>query len=175
MLCGVVLLRTVESGHPKRRPMRPQDFVDHALPSTGSDHMDADLGILKHPFPLLLATHPGAGLIAADQPTAAQARQDFRHPIIQPAVNRLEQIGQAPFADAQAKHLGEEPGQAFVTDCMRVPQVRRQTLDRRPNGVPGSLPVGTGATYSCPQPAHRPPYGSTRVTRGLIGGSSTLS
>ena len=33
-----------------------------------------------------------------------------------------------------------------------------------PNGGPGAIPTGSGATYGCPQPAHRPPYGSTPGT-----------
>ena len=31
LLRGVTLLRTVQIGHPDRRPMRAQDFLDHAL------------------------------------------------------------------------------------------------------------------------------------------------
>jgi hypothetical protein len=68
---GVVLLRTLEIGHPDRRPMRPQHFVDDALSPAGAHHMEAHLGVLKHPFPLLSAVHTGAGFIAAAHPTAA--------------------------------------------------------------------------------------------------------
>jgi hypothetical protein len=122
---GMVLLRTIEIGHPQRRPMRSQHCLDHAMSPAGADHLDAHLGVLKHPLPLLLAVPMGAGFIAADQPTAAQPGEDFRYTLVQPAFDRPEQRGQAPFPDVQAKHLRQERRQAFVTDRMRVPQVRR--------------------------------------------------
>jgi hypothetical protein len=55
--------------------------------------MDADRSVPKHPFPLLSAVRTGAGFSAADQPTAAQPGEDFRHAMIQAAFDQLEQVG----------------------------------------------------------------------------------
>ena len=153
----VVLLRTIEIGHPDRRPMRPQDFLDHAPSPAGSDHLDAHRGVLK---PISHCCWPFTRALVSslpDPPTAAQPRQDFRHPLVQPAFAGLAQMGQPPFTDAQAKHLREKPRQPLVTDRMRVPQIGRQTLDGGPKRRARCIPLGTGATYACPQPAQRPP------------------
>jgi hypothetical protein len=131
-LCGVILLGTVQIGHPDRRPMRAQDLWHHALSPTGSEHMDADLGVLKHPFPLLSAVHAGTGLITTNQTAAAQPGEDFRQALVQPAFDRLEHVGQTPFTDVQPKHLRKQRRQALITARMRVAQGRRQTLDRGP-------------------------------------------
>ena len=98
---------------------------------TGPDDMNANLGVLEYPFPLLLTVHAGTGFIAAEQPTAAQAREDFGDAIVQTDFNGLEQVGQAPFTDPQAKHLDKERGQPLITDRMRVPQVRRRGSEPR--------------------------------------------
>ena len=127
---GVILLRTREIGHPDRRPMRTQDFLDHALSPAGADDRDTNHAVLKHPLPLLLAIHAGAGFIAANQAAAAQPGEDLRHALVQPAFDPLEEVGQAPFTDVQTKHLREERRQTLVTDRVRVAQVRCQTLDR---------------------------------------------
>ena len=132
VLRGVVLLGTVEIRDPERRPMCAQDVVDHALAPAGADDMDTDLGVLKHPFPLLLAVDAGAGFIAAHQAAAAQAGEDVRHALVQTLCDPLEHVGQASLTDRPAKHLGPERRQALVTDRVRVAQVRRQTLDRSP-------------------------------------------
>ena len=52
--------------------------------------------------------------------------------MVQPAFDRLEHVGQAPFTDVQTKHLRQQRRQTLVTDRMRVAQVRRQTLDGGP-------------------------------------------
>jgi hypothetical protein len=43
--------------------MRPQNLLHQALTPTESDHMDAALDILNHPFPLLPVMHAGIGHI----------------------------------------------------------------------------------------------------------------
>ena len=50
--------------------MRTQDLLDHPVAPAGTDDMETDLVVLKHPFPLLLPVHAGTGFITADQPTA---------------------------------------------------------------------------------------------------------
>jgi hypothetical protein len=72
VLSGVVLLGTIKIGDPDRWPMRTQDLLDHPVAPARTDDMEIDLPVLKHPCPLLLAVHAGAGFSAADQPTAAQ-------------------------------------------------------------------------------------------------------
>ena len=73
VLGRVVLLGTVEIGHPDRRPMVAQDFLDHPVAPAGANDMDTDLGVLKDPFPLGAAVDAGPGFITADQAAAAQS------------------------------------------------------------------------------------------------------
>ena len=100
LLRRVVRLGTLESGHPDRRPRRSQDFLDHAPSPTGPEHMAADLSVLKAPLPLVPPVAPGAGLITTNPAPAAQACEDFRHPLGAPAFDPLAQVGQAPCTDA---------------------------------------------------------------------------
>src|SRR5262245_63626927 len=101
----VMPLRTVQIRDPDGGAMVTQDVLDDPMAPAGTNHMHTGLGILKDPFPLGASVDPGPGFVTPDQPTAAQARQDFRHPVIQPGFHPLDEIRQGPFADGYGKAL----------------------------------------------------------------------
>ena len=170
-----MLLGTVQIGHPDRGAMVTQDFVDDPVASAGANHMHTDLGILKDPLPLGASVDPCPSFITADQPAAAQARQDLRHPVVQPGFHPPEEIRQRPFADGHAIDLRKERRQARVTDGMGIPQIGRQPLDRRPKGRTGLHPQRHRGDKGLATVGTPPPCCSTRVTMGVMGGSSILS
>jgi hypothetical protein len=66
--------------------------------------METDLGVLKHPFPVLLAVDAGAGLSAAHQAAAAHAGEDCGDARVQTPCDPLEHVGQAALTEVQATH-----------------------------------------------------------------------
>src|SRR5256886_3316441 len=120
--------------------MIAQHLLDHPMAPAWADHMDADLGVLKHPFPLVAAVDAGTRLITANQTATAQTGENLRHPMVEASFDHLEQIGQGPFTDGELEHLPKEPGQSLVADGMRIPQVGRQALDGGPKGRAGFHP-----------------------------------
>jgi hypothetical protein len=123
LLSGVVLVGTVEVGHPHDRTMSAQPLLAHPVAPAWAAHMDADLGVLTHPCPLLVAVDAGPRLITAKQTATAQTDAKLRPPMVEARFDRLEQIGQGP-----------------CTDGRRRPQGGRQTLEGGPHGRAGGHP-----------------------------------
>src|SRR3989475_1243739 len=122
--------------------MATQHLLDHPVAPAWTDHMDAHLVVLKHPFPLVAAVDAGTRLITANQAATAQPGEDLHHPVVEAGFDRLEQIGQGPFTDGELEHLPKEPSQSLVADGMRIAQIGRQTLDGGPKGRAGFHPHG---------------------------------
>src|SRR2546421_10110577 len=112
--------------------MLAQHLLDPPVAPAWADYMDADLGILKHPFPLVAAVDAGTRLITANQTATAQTGENLHHPMVEASFDGLEQIGQGPFTDGELEHLPKEPSQSLVDDGMRLAQIGRQTLDGGP-------------------------------------------
>ena len=174
-LRGVMLLGTVQIGHPDRRTMVTQDFVDDPMASAGANHLHTDFGLLKDPLPWGASVDPCPGFITADQPAPAQARQDLLHPVVQPAFHPLEEMCQGAFADGYAIHLCKERRQALVTDGMGLPQIGGQPLNRGPEGRAGLHAHRHRGHIGLSTVGTLPPYCSTRVTMGWTGGNSIVS
>jgi hypothetical protein len=136
----VMLLGTVEIGDPDGWSMVAQDVSDDPVATAGTNDMHTDLGMLKDPFPLGASVDPCPGFIPADQAAAAQAGQHLRHPVVQPGVHPLDEMGQRPLTDGHPTHLREEGRQPRVADGVRIPQVSRQPLDRGPKRRAGLQP-----------------------------------
>jgi hypothetical protein len=134
------LLGPVAVGHPNDRAMIAQPRLAHPVAPAWADPMEADLGVLHPPFPLVAAVDAGTRLSTAHQTATAQTGEHRRPPLVEASFAPLAPMGQGPVAAGEMAHLPPEPSQSLVADGMRIPQIGRQPLARGPKGRAGFHP-----------------------------------
>ena len=135
-----------ERGDPAGGAMIAEDGLDDPVTSAGANYLPTDRGMLKAPGLWGASVGPCPSFVTPDPPAAAQARQDLRDPLVPPGVHPPKEVRQRSVAEGHAINLRQEGHQRSSS---------RAWVDRRevaspsieaPQGVPGAIPTGIGAS-----------------------------
>ena len=172
---GPAQLRAEAIGDPEGGADVAEEFYDHVLAAARTDDEATILTVMEGPQPPVPLADPHAGLIRLQHTAGEQTGAD-QAPLPGEGRPAVGQHGdQGAFADRKPEQIGHQPSQPLERDRMDEPQIDDQGPQVRPKRRAGGMSAGASARNGWPQQGQSPRYSVTRVTPGLIGGSSMWS